>query len=442
MKHAWLILAALCIIFLAVKLPQAGYSLSDENTYFLMAQRVFQGEMPYRDFFYAHPPLHLFLLSVPFLFAEVPFLALKLLPSLFTVGTAILLFSYLRRKSDQAAIIGTSLFLFSYTVLRATSFGTGLSEACFFLMLGLFFEKKPFLAGAALAVAIFFRYHALIIVAALCLMQLLKRRWKMTAAAVSITALLFLLCLLLFGQAFFADTVQYHLLKQGGEPSPFLRLVIVNPLLWIASLLSLARLRPGNIEVAAIAYLAFLLILQQSFNFYYLPLFLLFAILAGNLAAKVKSKALVTAVFGIAAISGILSAGYFLTDWSQAFPNAPEVAAFVRGQPGDLFGDDYSVPLVALLSQKKIALGMSDINPQMFSTGMLDTNNVIGRLQQGSTIVSDQDDYSGGSFWWGVPSFPAFVSFLKTCELKKEFVVREGVPRRMIRVYWCGPQGH
>ena len=57
----FLIVALVFIIIEAKGLTQVGPG--DENVYFYMAKAVSEGQMPYRDFFYAHPPLHIFALA-------------------------------------------------------------------------------------------------------------------------------------------------------------------------------------------------------------------------------------------------------------------------------------------------------------------------------------------------------------------------------------------
>ena len=60
----WIIFAVLSVAFFAVEATHFTYSVSDENTYIYMAKAITEGQMPYKDFFYAHPPLHIFLLSI------------------------------------------------------------------------------------------------------------------------------------------------------------------------------------------------------------------------------------------------------------------------------------------------------------------------------------------------------------------------------------------
>ena len=59
------ILAVVCIIiFLFIKFSTLSYQNSDENTYFYMAKLMAEGKLPYRDFFFAHPPLQVAIYSL------------------------------------------------------------------------------------------------------------------------------------------------------------------------------------------------------------------------------------------------------------------------------------------------------------------------------------------------------------------------------------------
>src|SRR6266704_1507956 len=52
--------AAVVLVYVALKTYHLALASSDENIYFYMAARtVFGGLAPYRDYFFAHPPLHL-----------------------------------------------------------------------------------------------------------------------------------------------------------------------------------------------------------------------------------------------------------------------------------------------------------------------------------------------------------------------------------------------
>src|SRR5579863_8724540 len=52
--------AAVVLVYIGLRTYQFFVADSDENIYFYMALRTaFGGRAPYRDYFFAHPPLHL-----------------------------------------------------------------------------------------------------------------------------------------------------------------------------------------------------------------------------------------------------------------------------------------------------------------------------------------------------------------------------------------------
>ena len=64
-KLPYVLLAAFMAAFLAITLR--GLSTiqpGDENVYYYMGRLVSEGKMPYRDFFFAHPPLQIYLIAL------------------------------------------------------------------------------------------------------------------------------------------------------------------------------------------------------------------------------------------------------------------------------------------------------------------------------------------------------------------------------------------
>ena len=56
-------------VFLGLKWACFHFSATDENVYFYQAAAWAKGYLPYRDFFFAHPPLHLVPPALGFVFA-------------------------------------------------------------------------------------------------------------------------------------------------------------------------------------------------------------------------------------------------------------------------------------------------------------------------------------------------------------------------------------
>ena len=64
-KISYYIFIAVIVLFLIVVSkgltnPQPG----DENVYYYMGKLISEGKVPYRDFFLAHPPLHIYIIAL------------------------------------------------------------------------------------------------------------------------------------------------------------------------------------------------------------------------------------------------------------------------------------------------------------------------------------------------------------------------------------------
>src|SRR3989344_2095849 len=120
----FLIIAAIFIIIESKGLTQAGPG--DENVYFYMAKSVSEGQIPYHDFFYVHPPLHIYLLAVLIKLFGVNFFVLKsaglaffLIASFFLYKLSLELFQNKIKENHANAIslLSVILFLSSFTTL-------------------------------------------------------------------------------------------------------------------------------------------------------------------------------------------------------------------------------------------------------------------------------------------------------------------------------------
>lgn len=127
-------------LYVAVKLEALGLSATDENIYFYGVKLVLEGKLPYRDFFFAHPPLHLLLpalLSLPF---GLHLTLLKVLPLLASVVSGLAIWDTGRKTSNALAALGGMIFfLFAMEQLQASSNLTGINLTVMFMALGLRF---------------------------------------------------------------------------------------------------------------------------------------------------------------------------------------------------------------------------------------------------------------------------------------------------------------
>ncbi len=135
---AGLVLALCIVAFAALKIPGLHYDAVDENIYFYLAHAMTAGALPYRDFFHAHPPLHLLPLATAYeLGGGYSLLPARWLAALSIVGAAFAISRVSRRPFAWPAVIGAGVFLLSYDVLRISTHFNGTNLAAFWVALGL-----------------------------------------------------------------------------------------------------------------------------------------------------------------------------------------------------------------------------------------------------------------------------------------------------------------
>lgn len=388
-RLAWLGLAALLAFFLALKSFALGPALSDENGYFYQAVLMTRGAWPYRDFFFAHPPLHL----VPgwLLFGVTGFdLALgKLLPVLATAVSGAALFALGRRAAGGlAGLVAAASFLLCYDVLRASSHWTGINLSVAWMCAGLLAAwcRRPVAGGALFALGAATGFY--VFPGALLTGVLLGVRERRAALRFAIGFVLpFAAVSLLFwaagGQGYLDGVYRYHLLKPEREGAglldqlpamlfhdflPLAAPLYLLPGLWGSAVRRGERGLHVQLGVAAVlfaaGYLFFLALQARVFAFYFLLLLPACALCAGLFADQLWRAAAARdwgwLGTGVAALlAGLLvqqdferQLGYWErwrgTTRSYAFPTSP-LPAFANDavrrllwQPERTIGDRYT----------------------------------------------------------------------------------------------------
>jgi hypothetical protein len=150
------LLAAILGLWLLLKSQALIASNTDENIYFYMAKRLADGDLPYRDYFFAHPPLHVLLPGSIFAVFGFSLTLAKLFPLLACLVGGLAVWGIARRAlTPFAAPLALILYLFATEVLKASSNMTGVNMTTMFLLLGtwLFFRGRPLASGATLGLA-------------------------------------------------------------------------------------------------------------------------------------------------------------------------------------------------------------------------------------------------------------------------------------------------
>jgi 4-amino-4-deoxy-L-arabinose transferase-like glycosyltransferase len=151
-------------LFFLLKTHGLRASATDENIYFYGAELIARGELPYRDFFFAHPPGHLLVPAAFFAVFGFSLTLAKLIPVVATMVTGAFVLAIARvhigRLAGLAALVA---FLFANEVLKASTNLTGINLTTMWLTAGLWaaLARRHALAGALLGAAVCTGFYAI-----------------------------------------------------------------------------------------------------------------------------------------------------------------------------------------------------------------------------------------------------------------------------------------
>ena len=383
------------------------YSIGgDENTYFYMARLMSEGKLFYRDFFFAHPPLQLLLLSSVYLIFGFHLVALKLTAILPVLAGAIVIYLWFwKRRNGLTGIFFLIIFLFNYELLKITTHPFGLNLTAFFLLLSLYYflEDRPLPCGILWGLASVTGLYALPWGVVPFGYYLLRRdRLRTTARFLGGFLVIFGgvngIFLILFGDRYLTPVFVYHFLKPRGTElvaDIYIRVIRRNILVFFLPFLYFWvpwSAKRTAVLGAGLVYLIFLAALNPLFTQYFmLPLPFLSWIGAVGLAAKIRQfparwsrvSGLIVAILILAVFSGDDLRRYLVHEKGTGFTTREQCRDFIlRNSTEDdlLFGHVTTVPLLALLTGRDIALDMVDTNHMRFKAGLARIEEMFDRL--------------------------------------------------------------
>ena len=412
----------------------------DENVYYYMGKLINEGKIPYKNFFYAHPPLHLYLIALIYKIAGFNIVILKLIPLISTLISAFFIFKIAKEKFDNTeAILSSLLFLFSYSIMFNSVFSFGIEIATMFLLIGMYFfmnKKNYILSGIFFGLASVTRLLSLVPVFIIFLIVLLsskKNFLKLSSGFLIIFLLVNGIFALMLGNDYLTPVYKFHLLKTWDSQENIKEYIDIIKLNWILFLSALLIIfvkdkKPINIFLLiSIIYLLFLMSLKKLFGFYFITIFPLLALIGGysivNLFRQLnfpkKSKIFVLIIFFLIFSWNLISDTLFLEKVGfKGFERGKDLIDFINSISNHgtlLFGDDSVVPLLALITNKEIALDFVDTNNQVFITGIRNINNILSDLK-GKDIIFIIRSKQGISYFDEVKQF-----LNKNCEFMSQF---------------------
>jgi hypothetical protein len=151
-------IAAVLFCFALLKLYSLNFVNGDEHMYFYMSLLVSRGEWPYRDFFFSHPPLQLYVVAPLYKLFGYSLALSKMVPSLAAMVSGLHVYLIGKRLLGRLeGVLGAVLFLSTYDVLRGSSHFTGANCALVFGMVAAYqtIAGRPILAGILFAIGTF-----------------------------------------------------------------------------------------------------------------------------------------------------------------------------------------------------------------------------------------------------------------------------------------------
>lgn len=430
------ILVFLTITFKGLTTIQPG----DENVYYYMGKLVSEGKVPYRDFFYAHPPLHIYLIALIYKIFGFKIIIFKSIPLILTLITAIFIFKIAQEKfGNYEAIFSSLIFLFSYSIMFNSVFSFGIEFATMFLVIGIYFiinQNNYYLAGTFFGFASVTRLLSLVpifVIIVLILFSNKKNFIKLSSTFLIIFLLVNGIFTLFFGYSYLTPVYKYHLLKSFGSRENFEEYTGILKLNWIlftsALLLFFAKDKKSIyiFAIPSVIYLIFLITLKKIFGFYFLIVFPFLAIMIGysivNIYKRInigkKLKIVVSIILLLIFFWNLASDVLFLEKIGfTGFERGRDLVEFINLNSGKntlLFGDDSVVPLLALLTNKKIAMDFIDTNNEVFLSGLGDINNILEKLK-GEDILFVVRSRQGISYFNEVKKF-----LNNNCDLLSQF---------------------
>jgi hypothetical protein len=151
-------LVAVLLFFVLLKLYSLNFVNGDEHMYFYMSLLVAKGKWPYRDFFFSHPPLQLYIAGALYKLFGYSLALSKAIPSLAALVSGVYVFLIGKRLVGRLeGVLGTALFLFTFDVLRGSSHFTGANCALAFGLVAAYqtLAGRSILAGVLFALGTF-----------------------------------------------------------------------------------------------------------------------------------------------------------------------------------------------------------------------------------------------------------------------------------------------
>ena len=446
-------------LFLYIKLGNLSLRFGDGNAYIYMARAINDGLVPYKDFFLADPPVFPYFLSLVRLFVGNHLIIFQLIPLLLEIGSALLIYLYLRNKGLNWAPVAPLIYLFSFTILSTSDFLTGLQLVNFFIILAIFsYEKKwPGVSGVFWALAVLTKLYAAPALLGFLIylyIQHDKIQLKKVIIAGFITSFMVMGPLIIISATKIINFIIIHQFNRSNGLNKIDVVFFYFKKEWLFLVLACAGsyiIRKSYLVYSAGLTILFFLFFKDIYYLYlgslmpYLVIamiYLLEKISSYTMPAKLTNNWLrgLIVIYAIFLISS-------LNDYAKnfailgRFTNLQEIAQFVSKLPNDkkLYGSHEVAPLVALASNKELLNNYIDTNGQTFVSGANDRDFLSNALvNQGGYLIGRIMHYPDlGIYDIGTSSYFSTDIFKIHCLRIKDFPSTGNESDNQIVIYQC-----
>lgn len=497
------ILAGICLgAFLLAKSETFHWYLSDENIYYFLASSLSVDTLPYRDFFYANPPLLLvFLMISGEVFDWTPF-GLRVVPLIATILSGLAIHRTFRPSLGAVAVLPVLFFVFTDIALRAGTHATGINVALMFVLLSYWavFSNRPMAGAALLTLGLWTKFYVvaalpgLLLAVFLCSPQSrLKEVLRFLGIFLAGGMLLAVVGTLFGGWAFWEQNFLYHLAKPERSGSGFSEtaarvsernfmslclfagIIAMGALsgIWIrfgGKSRSLPRTATTWLTIGTlhlVVTLAFLALQSRVFDFYFLLFFPGVILLLGGALLLIRHALQDAFAWRAILETALLAAAVFLLGqplvpyqhrllmkpgagapvpyWDHERRHQDRLADWARGLnlPPDATacGDSVTAPIFALASGRGLALGEADTNAMRFRAGFPTAEEFISQLEEVEVdylLVRTEKRSGRGETFTGLFLLPEFQTYLR--DSFEPFAMIETDSRTTIRLFARKPK--
>jgi len=360
----------LLIIFLSIVIRLFSFhpSFSDENFYFNVAKNIAEGKVPYKDFFFAHPPLQVYTLAVLYKIFGSSFFIGKFLTLVSSSLSVILLYFIIKQFcKEKSAFLASILFLISPPFLAFSSMSYGMWETMLFILLSFLFllKKRTFLSATFFVIAVLFRYIAIFYLS-IFLITLYLRKEKFSKFFL---ILLFLVSLStffifkIFGTEYVTQTILYHFYKFSNpfQVQYFSMGMFFVFLALISALIGLYRKDKFilTFSLLPLAVDLFLLMILKTVFYHYFLLSIPFYLIGFSKILELKYNFVKIAVLTLLIISLIINFKtfdfYFNPVHSKKFYHVTDIIRENTEKNDTIFGEPVMTNYVSFVTGREIA---------------------------------------------------------------------------------------